>query len=133
VLASTLLRFDNRAIASVTVNQLAPRPLNDVVIHGSDGRIASRGLGSLAHLLRRPEGSSVTVEKVVGNHALQLHYDVAGVFERSVAAFSRAVLDGVEPNPSGADGLRSVQVMEAIAASAITGRTVSLTQTMAGR
>ena len=44
----------------------------------------------------------------------------------SVAAFSKALLEGRDPSPSGIDGLRSVQLTDAMARSAWDGVHVRL-------
>jgi hypothetical protein len=43
-----------------------------------------------------------------------------------VAAFSQALLDGGDPSPSGIDGLRSVQLTDAMARSAWDGVHVNI-------
>jgi predicted dehydrogenase len=48
------------------------------------------------------------------------------VYERTVRAFSDAILADRDPNPSGLDGLRSVQLTDAIRRSAREGRTISV-------
>lgn len=55
------------------------------------------------------------------------HYSTHDCYERTVAAFSQALLEGRDPNPSGLDGLRCVQLTDAIVRSATEGRTVELT------
>jgi predicted dehydrogenase len=47
-------------------------------------------------------------------------------YRRAVEAFEDAVRDGREPSPSGADGLRSVELTTAIAQSVAQRRTVSM-------
>jgi len=51
-------------------------------------------------------------------------YGTHDAYARTVAAFSRAVSEGREPNPSGLDGLRNVQLTDAIRRSAREGRVV---------
>ena len=53
--------------------------------------------------------------------------DDVGMYTRQVEAFNRAVQTGSEPNASGMDGLRVVQVTQAFVESAKTGRTIKLT------
>jgi predicted dehydrogenase len=43
-----------------------------------------------------------------------------------VAAFNRSVIEGTEPDPSGEDGVKSVELVDAIAKSARTGTVVRL-------
>lgn len=123
LVSSVLLRFDTGALAYVNVSQATPHPLNDVVLHGTKGRIDSRGLGSLAFLLRNGlPAPEVRVVSAGGVRTFSL--PVSDVFERSVATFADAVLDGGEPVVSGEDGVRSARLVEAIAESARTGALV---------
>jgi 1,5-anhydro-D-fructose reductase (1,5-anhydro-D-mannitol-forming) len=127
LVSSALLRFARGTIAYVNASQATPRPLNDVVLHGTRGRIDGRGLGSLANLLRnRLPTPPVTV--VSDNGERTFTEPVEDVFERAIAAFADAVLEGRDPDPSGEDGLRSVRVAEAVAESARRRRTVQLAE-----
>jgi 1,5-anhydro-D-fructose reductase (1,5-anhydro-D-mannitol-forming) len=126
-ISAATLRFDNGTIAYVNANQATPKPLNDVVLHGTRGRIESRGLGSLANLLRnRLPAPPVHVTSDDGERSFTLPVD--DVFERSLGGFADAVLAGTPPSASGADGIRSVHVASAIAESARTGSSVQLDQ-----
>jgi 1,5-anhydro-D-fructose reductase (1,5-anhydro-D-mannitol-forming) len=119
-----LLRLDNGALAHVAASQSSPQPVNDFVIHGSGGRIDSRGLGSLARLLR--SGTPQVEVRVTTDRGVETRdYDVSDVFERSVAAFAQAVASDSEPSPSGVDGLISVGVLEAVVKSARDGIVVT--------
>ena len=42
-------------------------------------------------------------------------------FKRAITAFNQAIINDTDPNPSGADGLRSVELVEAITRSAREG------------
>jgi 1,5-anhydro-D-fructose reductase (1,5-anhydro-D-mannitol-forming) len=119
-----LLRLDNGVLAHVAASQSSPQPVNDFVIHGSAGRIDSRGLGSLARLLRSGV-PQIKVDIATDQGVETREYDVSDVFERSVAAFAQAVADDSEPSPSGTDGLISVAVLEAIVKSARDGMIVA--------
>ncbi|MGH7902969.1 MAG: Gfo/Idh/MocA family protein [Candidatus Dormibacteraceae bacterium] len=113
-----LMRFENGAMAFANGNQGTPRPLNDIVIHGSEGRIDGRGI-------TRPfaEGE-MRVVTAAGERSRR--YSSGDCYERIVAAFSGAVLSGREPSPSGLDGLRCVQITDAIVRSAREGRLVTV-------
>lgn len=114
MLATMLLRFRTGTIAYVNCNEKIHHPKNDIVIYGTKGRIAGTGLtrsrvdGDLRVLTEA--GETITAYPSPGAHRL------------CVAAFARAVLNDLEPNPSGLDGLRSMQLCNAIAQSVI-GRT----------
>ena len=113
-----LMRFTNGTMAFANGNQVTPLPLNDIVIHGSTGRIDGRGI-------TRPlkEGD---MRVVTASGETTTHYSSHDCYIRTVAAYSRAILDGRDPNPSGLDGLRSVQLNDAIKTSAREGRVVEV-------
>ena len=112
-------RFANGAMAQLNVNEKAPYPHNDIVIHGSKGRITGNGLtrsraGGEMHVISE-DGKTRTKE-----------YPATNAHAASVAAFSKALLEGRDPSPSGIDGLRSVQLTDAMAKSAWDGVHVRL-------
>ena len=113
-----LMRFSNGTLAYANGNQVTPKPLNDIVIHGTRGRIDGRGITRPAQ-----EGDM----RIVTESAEKVeHYRTHDAYQRTVAAFSAAVLEGREPNPSGLDGLRSVQLTDAIARSVRESRVIEL-------
>jgi 1,5-anhydro-D-fructose reductase (1,5-anhydro-D-mannitol-forming) len=114
LLPLVLMRFQNGALAYANGNQATFSPLNDVVFNGTRGRISGRGI-------TRPgiEGDMAIVTESGERTA---HYSSVDCYERTVAAFSRAILAGEDPNPSGVDGLRNVQLTDAIRESARQGR-----------
>jgi 1,5-anhydro-D-fructose reductase (1,5-anhydro-D-mannitol-forming) len=113
-----LLRFSSGAMAFANGNQLTPKPLNDIVIHGSTGRIDGRGI------TRPAMEGDMRVTTAAGETTK--HYSSHDAYERTIAAFSQAIIDGREPNPSGLDGLRNVQLSDAIGRSAREGRVIEL-------
>jgi 1,5-anhydro-D-fructose reductase (1,5-anhydro-D-mannitol-forming) len=117
-LPMVLLRFDSGALAYANGNQATAHPLNEVVIHGTAGRIDGRGI------TRPVREGDMTV--VTGAGTRTGAWSTLDCYDRTVAAFSEAVLDGRDPNPSGEDGLRSVQITDAIARAAREGRTVAV-------
>jgi len=113
------LKFLNGAIAHVSVHENAPFPHNDMVIYGSQGRITGRGV-------TRSRAAGV-LEILTSDGKLQrTEYPVTNAHEACVIGFSRALLEGKEPAASGIDGLRSVQVTDAMARSAWDGVHVRL-------
>ena len=117
-LAMTLLRFQGGTMAYVNGNQKTPNYQADLDIYGSKGRI-------VWDQLTRPwlEGElRVFTER--GETATP--YSNKDAYRRTVAAFNDAVLRNREPNASGRDGLRSVELTEAIAKSAREGVLVEL-------
>jgi len=112
-------RFANGVIAHVSVHEKAPHPYNNYVIHGSKGRITGKGLtrsrapGELNVLTG--DGKSRTTEfPAVNAHAA------------CIVAFSKTLLEGRGPCPSGYDGLQSVRLTDAMARSAWDGVHVTL-------
>lgn len=107
-------RFTNGVMAQVNVNEKAAQPHNDFVIYGTRGRITGRGL------TRSRSGGRMEV--VAGEAAPRVtDYPAINAHAACVVAFSRTLLEGGEPSPSGLDGLRSVELTEAMARSARDG------------
>jgi 1,5-anhydro-D-fructose reductase (1,5-anhydro-D-mannitol-forming) len=116
-LALAVLRFDNGALAYVNANQSLPNPQLDLSVHGTEGTVLGRNVtrpnltGSLTVI--GPDGTS---ERTVSS---------SGAFVATVREFADAVLRGEDPSPSGVDGLRSVELVTALARSAQEQRTVA--------
>ncbi len=108
-LALVLLRYASGALACVNVNQSVAYPQADITVYGTRGRVIGRSCtrmnmaGTLAILT--PDGE--TVLETASYHA----------YQGLVTAFEEAVLAGRQPSPSGQDGLRSVELTDAIARS----------------
>lgn len=117
-IALVLLRFDNGTLASVRCDERVKHPLNDLVLHGSTGRVIARGLtrslvdGQLEVLTERRRTTT--------------GYPSPGAHRLCLAAFTDAVLAGRDPVPSGADGVRSVRLCAAINRSARERRNVDV-------
>jgi 1,5-anhydro-D-fructose reductase (1,5-anhydro-D-mannitol-forming) len=118
-IALSIFRFDNGAMAQLTVHEIAPYPYNDYVIQGSKGRITGRGL------TRSRAGGEMLVLTSDGKER-RTEFTAINAHGACVAAFSAAVRDDRAPEPSGIDGLRSVQLTEAMAKSAWDKVTVRL-------
>ena len=115
----TTFRFANGALAQVNVNQSTPNPHNDFVIYGSKGRITGRGL------TRSREGGEMHVHLNDGTTRSQ-KYPAINAHEACVVDFSKALLEGQVPAATGFDGLRSVQLTDAMGKSAWEGVHVRL-------
>jgi 1,5-anhydro-D-fructose reductase (1,5-anhydro-D-mannitol-forming) len=117
-LALALLRFDDGTLAYVNANQSLPHPRQDLSIHGTEGTVLGRDVtrphlrGSIT--VTGPDG---TEERAVSS---------AGAFTRTIGDFAGAVLAGTDPSPSGVDGLRSVELVDALARSVRERRTIRL-------
>ena len=112
-------RFANGVMAQVNINEKVPTPYNDFVIQGSKGRITGRGV------TRSREGGVLQVLTADGE-TRTTEYPATNAHAASVAGFSRMLLEGSDPSPSGIDGLRSVQLTDAMARSAWDGVHVRL-------
>jgi 1,5-anhydro-D-fructose reductase (1,5-anhydro-D-mannitol-forming) len=112
------MRFSNGTLVYLNCNEKLAYPQNDITIYGTRGRIIGAGLtrsrvdGDLQVL--SADGETITPYPSPGAHRL------------SVAAFTRAVLSGQTPNASGLDGLRSMELCDAIARSVSEKRTVTV-------
>jgi 1,5-anhydro-D-fructose reductase (1,5-anhydro-D-mannitol-forming) len=118
VLPMVLLRFDGGALAYANGNQSSFRPLNEIVVYGDRGRLDGQGL-------TRPETEG-DLRVVTEEGERSTHYASADCYRRLLAAYSDAVVNDRDPSPSGEDGLRSVQLTDAIARSAREGRVVEV-------
>lgn len=117
-LPMVLLRFDNGAMAFANGNQRTPYPLNDIVIHGSLGRIDGRSV-------TRPQTDG-EMRIVTADGERTGKYSSHDAWTRTIHAFTEAIIAGQQPDPSGLDGLRSVQLADAIRRSAREGRAIDL-------
>lgn len=116
--ALVLLRFANAAIAYVNANQATPHARDDIVLYGSEGRM-------LGVNLSRP-GRDGTLSFITAAGERVLPASSHDAYRRVIDAFAEAVLADRDPSPSGADGLRSVELTTAIAAAIRDRRVVSL-------
>ncbi len=115
-LAVALLRFENGTLAYVNANQNVPYYQPDIDVYGTTGRIVG------ADCTRPFRDGELRVRTEAGEQVTK--YTSKDAVVRSIAAFNAAVAQNREPNASGLDGLRSVQVTEALIASAREGRLV---------
>lgn len=115
----SVFKFASGAMAQLSVHENSPLPHNDFIIYGSKGRITGRGL------TRSRAGGVMEVATMDGKSRTQ-EYSAMNAHEACVHAFSKALLEGRDPTPSGIDGLRSIQLTEAMAKSAWDGVHVRL-------
>ena len=112
-------KFANGVMAQLNVNQTTPNAHNDFVIYGDKGRITGKGLtrsraGGELQVITNDGASRSTAFSAVNAHAA------------CVVGFSKAILEGSAPVASGIDGLRSVQLTDAMGKSAWGGVHVRL-------
>jgi predicted dehydrogenase len=101
------------------VHENTPYPHNDFVIYGTKGRILGRGL-------TRSRAGGIMEVTTEGGKTRSKEFAAIDAHAAAVASFSDALLQGRDPVPSGIDGLRSVQITEAMARSASEGVHVRL-------
>jgi 1,5-anhydro-D-fructose reductase (1,5-anhydro-D-mannitol-forming) len=116
--ALALLRFAGGTLAYVNANQVVPDNQPDIAIYGVEGRILGRSV-----MQSLPVGE---VSVLSGGEEITTETSSLDAFEGCVNAFSRAVIDDTEPNASGVDGLRSVEIVDAVGRSAREGRLIEL-------
>ncbi|HLH68561.1 MAG TPA: Gfo/Idh/MocA family oxidoreductase [Candidatus Dormibacteraeota bacterium] len=117
-MALALFRFANGTMAYVNANQTTPNFQPDIDIYGSRGRIVGHGV-------TRPwrEGEMRVLTEAGEEVTQESTHDC---YRRLIDDFNHAVLEGREPLATGLDGLRSVQLTEAMARSAREGRVIAL-------
>jgi 1,5-anhydro-D-fructose reductase (1,5-anhydro-D-mannitol-forming) len=113
-----LLRFRNGTVAYVNANQRVANFQPDLDIYGAEGRIV--GIDCT-----RPFRDGELRVLTASGEQVTKHSSRDAVL-RSVAAFNDAVAHDGEPNASGLDGLRSVQLTDAVIQSAREGRLVEV-------
>ncbi len=118
VISLALLRFDDDVLAYVNVNQAAPHPRADLVVHGTEGRVVGTNV-------TRP-GLSGEFQVIGRGGERRFSVDSSDCYRRTVAEFAEAVLDGRPVTPSGEDGLVSVRLVEALATVAAAGLTTKV-------
>jgi 1,5-anhydro-D-fructose reductase (1,5-anhydro-D-mannitol-forming) len=118
-MALALLRFRNGTLAYVNANQKVAHFQPDIDIYGTEGRIVG------INCTRPFRDGELRVLTQAGEQITK--YSSRDAVVRSIAAFNDAVRHDREPNPSGLDGLRSVQLTDAVIRSAREGRTVEVT------
>jgi 1,5-anhydro-D-fructose reductase (1,5-anhydro-D-mannitol-forming) len=114
-----LLRFQNGTLAYVNANQMVPHHQPDIDIYGTEGRIVG------IDCTRPFRDGELRVLTQAGEQITK--HSSRDAVVRSVAAFNDAVRHDREPNPPGLDGLRSVQLTDAVIRSAREGRLVEVT------
>lgn len=117
-----LLRLRGGGLAVVDDSCRSPWADNDVVLYGSQARVAGRGtVGTFL------QGSLELVSDGVSLHADYPDADPAtGLYARMIEDFSRCMAEDRPPAATGEDGLAMTRITEAILRSVREGRAVSL-------
>jgi 1,5-anhydro-D-fructose reductase (1,5-anhydro-D-mannitol-forming) len=118
--ALALMRFSNGTRVYVNSNQSSAFPQNDIAIFGSRGRIVGNAL------TRSRSDGTLTVRTADGETTTAYAQPDGLAHHQSEAAFTRAVLRGEQPTPSGIDGLHSALLCDAIKRSAEERRVVDI-------
>jgi 1,5-anhydro-D-fructose reductase (1,5-anhydro-D-mannitol-forming) len=117
-LALVLLRYGTGTLACVNVNQSVAYPQADITVYGTKGRVVGRSCTRM--------NMSGTLGILTEDGETTLETSSYDAYARAVAAFEDAVTAGREPSPSGLDGLRSVELTDAITHSLTEGRTMAV-------
>lgn len=117
-LVSLSLRFSGGAIGTMVCGSRMPDSINDVTIYGSDGRVWLKNAASPAM------GGSLEIKSETVNSETDYESDALALAKWQIEGFNRAIKLDEEPAASGADGLRSVQITEAMIESVRTKRTI---------
>ena len=97
-----------------------PDAKNDVTIYGSDGRVL------LADASRPSLEGSLEVASETVNSTVTYSPDPLALVKWQIEGSNQAITLDEEPRASGSDGLRSVQVTEAMIKSARSRRTITV-------
>lgn len=106
------------ATGLLACSRQTPKGDNDFSVFGSEGRLDGVGVVGQA-----PAGRLV-LSNVAG--VREIPFSGPDPYTAEIEAFQRAVLEDREPEASGLDGLRSVEVLDAIVRSNRDGRAISL-------
>jgi len=120
-LATLCLRFSRGTIGMVTCGFRMPNFENQLAVYGSDGKIVFTEAFPPHTLQGRMEVSSERV-----NTSTSYIRNGIILLQRQIEGFNQAIRHGHEPAASGMDGLKAVQIIEAMIKSATTGATVTL-------
>lgn len=112
------LRFGGGSLGLLACSRQTPKGDNDFSVFGSEGRLDGVGVVGQA-----PAGRLV-LSNVAG--VREIPFSGPDPYTAEIEAFQRAVLEDREPEASGLDGLRSVEVLDAIVRSNRDRRAISL-------
>lgn len=119
-LVSLSLRFSGGAIGTMCSGSRIPDAINDLTVYGSDGRVFMKNGASPAM------GGSLEITSETVNSEESYTPDPMALVKWQIEGFNKSVTNDKEPTASGIDGLRSVQITEAMIESVRTRRTVSV-------
>ena len=117
-LVSLSLMFSGGAIGTMCCGSRIPDAINDLTVYGSDGRILLKNAASPSL------GGSLEVTSETGNSEASYEPDPLALAKWQIEGFNEAISRDEDPRASGLDGLRSVQITDAMIESVRTKRTV---------
>lgn len=91
-----------------------PFAASGLEVHGTKGSILARGV-----LSQEPVGD---IDLITAQGTIRVEYDRAGLYETVVRDFAAAVAGKATPAASGWDGVKSLQIAEAVRAAAVSGQ-----------
>ncbi len=118
--ALALVRFDGDLFGSLVASRTFAEVDNSLAIYGSAGSLrttATVGTDAIGVL-----------ELTTGTESRRVTYRDRDPYQAEIEAFNRSVVEDIEPDASGRDGLRSVEFTEALLESARTGRAVDMSE-----
>jgi 1,5-anhydro-D-fructose reductase (1,5-anhydro-D-mannitol-forming) len=116
--ALVILRMRSGTLAYVNANQSVPQHRADLVLYGTTGRITGQNV-------TRPDRQG-TITVTTQGDTEEFAVSSTGAYAKTLSDFATAVLAGTQPSPTGADGLASVRIVDAIGRSAREGRIITL-------
>lgn len=119
--ALILITFDNGTLAYANCNERTAYPRNTLTVQGSKGRIIGENLTR-----SREEG---ILHLLTADKETTTAFPPPGAHQLCVSQFTNAVLTGTSPRATGADGLRSMRLCDAIRRSVVERRHVLVEQT----
>ena len=118
--ALILIKFDNGTLAYANCNERTAYPRNTITVQGSKGRLIGDNMTR-----SREEG---TLHLATADTQSSTSFPPPGAHQLCVSQFTRAVLTGTPPRATGQDGLRSMQLCDAIRRSVVERRHVLVEQ-----
>ena len=91
-----------------------PFAASGIEVHGTKGSILARGV-----LSQEPVGE---IDLVTAKGTTRVEYDRTGLYETVVRTFAAAVAGKTTPAATGRDGVKSLQIAEAVRAAAVSGQ-----------
>jgi predicted dehydrogenase len=123
--AAMLLKFASGALGVVEASWSSQPPLSAIEIYGSAGRVMM-GYPRLDIAIQRADGSEApgySREEIMSRFDPR---DLLAPFRALAQNFIAAIESGGAPSPTGVDGLRAIEVIDACYRSSTSGRRIAL-------